>query len=160
MKTKILILALAAMTMTMSTAWAQKCQKECAAQKCKTECTTQKCEKKCGDCKEFTPEQRAQKMTDRMTKELSLTEAQAKQIHTLFLERTEQVKEHREAMKQMKTDRAAKMKAILTPEQYAKWEQCACQKNTCHKGQKCHKGDAQTAPQGKCCKSDSCNDKK
>lgn len=71
----------------------------------------------------WTPEQMAQKKTDKMTEALNLSKQQSKQLYDYNLM---QVKEMQAKKEKMHTDRKAeaeKMKAILTPEQYQKWEQ-------------------------------------
>ena len=70
-----------------------------------------------------TPEERASKMTERMTKELVLTADQQTKMKALLLkheqDREARMKEEKARME--KTD--AEIKAILTPEQYQKYEQ-------------------------------------
>ena len=90
------------------------------------------------------PKARAEQMTERMTKDLSLTDAQKQKVLELNLAQAEQfaanrpekpadkadrnsaeAKEAREKMRQEREAAAtaydAKLKAILTPEQYAKY---------------------------------------
>lgn len=64
---------------------------------------------------EYNPSMRAEKMSERMAKKLNLTAEQQTQVKSLMLAKIQQ----RMAMKQqMRED----MKAILTPEQFAKFE--------------------------------------
>lgn len=94
---------------------------------------------------EYTPEQRIELQTKRMTTDLGLNEKQAKQIQALLLDenkmkeaqradmkakRASGVKltpEEREAfrakMQDAKKNMDEKMKSILTPEQFAKWQE-------------------------------------
>ena len=57
-----------------------------------------------------TVEQMAQRMTERMQKELKLTDAQAKEVYNLNFQ-------------QIKEMQAEKMKSILTTEQFVQWSQ-------------------------------------
>ncbi len=81
-----------------------------------------------------TVEQVAQHRTDMMKKNLNLSDAQAKKIYDLNLKRAKEIEKNRTAaaadkqtrMDAMKSARAAEdaqMKSILTPEQYATWQQ-------------------------------------
>jgi periplasmic protein CpxP/Spy len=92
-----------------------------------------------------TPEKRAEKQVERMTKELSLNETQVKQLNELFAKglaeregkraemqkrRAEGAKptpEERETMKAKMGEKQeamrAEMKKILTQDQYTKWEE-------------------------------------
>lgn len=100
---------------------------------------------KSGDGEKLTPEQRAEKQVEKMTKELSLNEAQAKQINALIVKgvserdaKREEFKEkrasgikptpeERDAMKaemiKKQEEMKSEMKKILTADQYAKWEE-------------------------------------
>ncbi len=86
--------------------------------------------------KEITPEQKAMfeqrkaERFDKMKTDLKLSDAQVSQIKNLqeknkaqrekmMAERKVQMQEHKAKREQMQAD----MKKILTPEQYAKWEQ-------------------------------------
>lgn len=86
--------------------------------------------------KEITPEQKAMyeqrkaERFDKMKADLKLSDAQVNQIKNLqeknkaqrekmMAERKVQMQEHKAKREQMQAD----MKKILTPEQYAKWEQ-------------------------------------
>lgn len=97
-----------------------------------------------GDFKEMTPEQRTEVQVKKMTKDLDLNETQQKQVKELLNsqkeDRTEMLDKRKEmketAEKATKEQRAemkakieekkaaidAKMKSILTDEQYKKWE--------------------------------------
>lgn len=92
----------------------------------------------------LTPEQRTEKQVERMTKELSLNETQAKQVKELLAkgaaereaqkaeiqkrraEGTKPTPEEREVMKAKVAEKQetlkAEMKKILTADQYVKWE--------------------------------------
>ena len=59
-----------------------------------------------------TVEQMAQRMTERMQKELKLTDAQAKEVQAM-----------REKMREARKAEAEKMKSILTTEQFVQWSQ-------------------------------------
>lgn len=70
-----------------------------------------------------TAEQRADYKTERMTKQLSLTDAQAKEVHALNLASEKELDAQMEKMKAARAEKNAKMKAILTPEQYQQWKE-------------------------------------
>ncbi len=82
------------------------------------------------DQKDFNPEKRATKMTERLTEALNLNEAQVKKIKTLHLKYAERMhsirsekeaddrSQKRAAMQQMRTDIEAEMKTILSEEQF------------------------------------------
>jgi Spy/CpxP family protein refolding chaperone len=76
-----------------------------------------------GNTPKRSPEERATKMLERMTKELVLTADQQTKMKALILkrekEREERMKEEKARMDKMD----AEIKAILTPEQYQKFEQ-------------------------------------
>ncbi|UCS94424.1 DUF4890 domain-containing protein [Echinicola marina] len=80
------------------------------------------------------PEKMAERVAGHMEKELELSEEQKKEVYALFLESSKkrmemrnQEKEEREAAReQMIADRKAqqaKLKEILSEEQFAKWEE-------------------------------------
>jgi Spy/CpxP family protein refolding chaperone len=78
----------------------------------------------------LTPEQRADKMTAKMKKELDLTADQEKQVKASNLEFAQQQEAIRMKSEALKAERKAlvdahraKMKGILTPEQQAKADQ-------------------------------------
>ena len=85
-----------------------------------------------GDHKDFDPEKRATKITERLTEALSLDAAQAekiKEIHLKYSERMHSIRSQegeedrskkRAAMQQMRTDIEAEIKTVLTEEQYQK----------------------------------------
>lgn len=78
------------------------------------------------------PTTRAQRMTDRMTKQLGLDEATSKKVYDVTLARTQKVdaiqkssddnKTKAQALKANADDYTAKLKAILTPDQFTKLE--------------------------------------
>lgn len=79
-----------------------------------------------------TPEERARKQTELMTQQLGLTEAQVARISVINLEaakkmeaarqkKAEQKKAKMEEMKAIRTDRENSYKAIMQPEQFAKY---------------------------------------
>jgi|SRR5690554_4507953 len=74
----------------------------------------------------MTPEKVAERLTERMTKELDLSEEQKKEVYALHLEnaskRTQEMKEKREKMKANHIAQQEKFEAILSPEQKAAWE--------------------------------------
>jgi len=74
----------------------------------------------------MTPEKVAERMTERMAKELDLSEEQKKEVYALHLEnatkRAEEMKAHREKIKEAQKAQQEKLEAILSPEQKAQWE--------------------------------------
>lgn len=91
--------------------------------------------RKGGQQKEMqTSEQRAEKITAKMTEELGLSEDQKQKIHQINLENAQKRQVQREAMQEeQKAKRTAmqaqnkvqneQIEAILTPEQKIKWEE-------------------------------------
>ena len=74
----------------------------------------------------MTPEKVAERLTERMTKELDLSEEQKKEVYALHLEsaskRAEEMKAQREKMRANRIAQQEKFEAILNPEQKAAWE--------------------------------------
>jgi Spy/CpxP family protein refolding chaperone len=80
--------------------------------------------------KDLTPEERAQKRTDKMTKELELSEEQAKQVYAINLndaKEMEAIRIEKEKLKKRAKAQREKSKAemdnVLTAEQKVKMEQ-------------------------------------
>lgn len=92
----------------------------------------------------WTPEQMAEKRTNKMVSELSLTDAQKQRVHAMHLQKANERKAKmeargenakREGMKKSdaeKTQYKEQMKAILTDAQYAQW----MENKSKHKGNK------------------------
>lgn len=88
-----------------------------------------------GERREFKPEEMAKHQTDRMKKELNLTDEQYKSVYALFIKQGEEMKAlhakreqsqpetRREEMKKQREAMNAEMKKILTAEQYTKYEE-------------------------------------
>ena len=74
----------------------------------------------------ITPEKIAERMTERMAKELDLSEEQKKEVYALHLEnaikRAHEMKAHREKTMEAQKAQQEQLEAILSPEQKAKWE--------------------------------------
>ena len=70
-----------------------------------------------------TVEQMAQRMTERMQKELKLTDAQAKEVYNLNFQQIKEMQAMREKMREARKAEAEKMKSILTTEQFMQWSQ-------------------------------------
>ena len=70
-----------------------------------------------------TAEQMAQRKTDRMTEQLKLNEAQAKQVYAINLAQVREMIAQREKMEAARKAEAEKMKSILTTEQFVQWSQ-------------------------------------
>jgi periplasmic protein CpxP/Spy len=82
----------------------------------------------------MTPEQRAEKMTMKMSDELGLSEDQKQKIYEINLENAEKRQAQREAMEEERNAKRAEMQAqmkkqneeieaVLTPEQKDKWQE-------------------------------------
>lgn len=69
-----------------------------------------------------TPEQMAQRMTDRMAEKYELTDAQKQQVYDLSLQQVQSMQEHRRQMVAERKVSDEKMKGILTDEQYKQWK--------------------------------------
>lgn len=72
--------------------------------------------------KKLTPTERAEKKTERMTKELGLSEEQAAKIKEINASHFAEMEKHREAIKVSRDQHKAEMDAVLTPEQKEKLE--------------------------------------
>lgn len=156
MKAKFLIVAMTVLTLATGTVWAQKGHRERSMEQ-----------------KEISTEQVARRMTDRMKENLSLTDEQVKQVYPICLEQAQAMKEHRaerremaeksrEAMAAQREQMVGKMKAVLTPEQYAQWiecRECPARKVDCA-GPACRKGDANPGHHRRPCSGAPCVDKK
>lgn len=70
-----------------------------------------------------TVEQMAQRMTDRMTEQLKLNDAQSKQVYAINLAKVKEMQAQREKMEAARKAEAEKMKSILTTEQFMQWSQ-------------------------------------
>jgi len=74
-----------------------------------------------------TPEQEAKKQTESLTKDLQLTDDQAKQIEDINLKFAKEGKAKREELKaehkKQSAEKEAEFKKVLTPDQYAKFDQ-------------------------------------
>lgn len=70
-----------------------------------------------------TAEQLAQRQTERMTKQLNLSDAQAKQVYEVNLDQIKQMQDIREKMREARMAEADKMKSILSTEQFMQWSQ-------------------------------------
>ena len=105
-----------------------------------------------------TAEQVAQHQTDRLKEKLSLTDKQAQQLYDYNLQQVKELQKQREQMRAARQAEVAKMKSILTPEQFEKWQKLqgdnqrgrAPKAGQAGKGQCCQKS-AKGHKQG-CCK--------
>ncbi len=111
---------------------------------------------RCDKMMQMTPEQMAERRTEKLTRELTLTDAQAKQVYQLNLKDAQAAVQHRkeaearreQMMAKWKTyqaERDAQMKKVLTPEQYAKWSEMQQKMRECdrghYKGRKWQRGE-------------------
>ena len=80
----------------------------------------------------FTPEERANKMSDKLDRRLNLSKEQDKDIHTINTDITRRMEElkhnttlsKKDKMQQIKAlseERSQRFKSVLTPDQYKKW---------------------------------------
>ena len=107
-----------------------------------------------------TVEQMAQRMTERMQKELKLTDAQAKEVYNLNFQQIKEMQAMREKMREARKAEAEKMKSILTTEQFVQWSQMQAKRPGEQRGhgpQMMHKGDRSKA--GKECCNKPCPEK-
>ena len=107
-----------------------------------------------------TTEQMAQRMTERMQKELKLTEAQAKEVYNVNFQQIKEMMAMREKMAEARKAEAEKMKSILTTEQFVQWSQMQAKRpggQHGHGPQMMHKGDRPKA--GKECCNKPCPEK-
>lgn len=146
---KVIVLLLAA-AFSITTGLAQEKSKGKGSDKAKTEKTKQDKPKK-------TPEQRADACANKMEKDLTLTPDQKVKVRDLALARAKKMDELREKYKGKDGDKQvwkeerkkardefhAGMKALLSPEQFAKWE--AQKKKKADKVKKAKKGKKGTA---------------
>lgn len=96
-----------------------------------------------------TAEQMAQRQTERMTEQLKLTDAQAKQVYEINIQGIKQMQALREQMRAARTAEAEKMKSILTTEQFMQWAKMQGpkpgdrhhDKMMCKDGKNCKKGN-------------------
>ncbi len=95
-----------------------------------------------------TAEQMAQRKADRLKEKLTLTDEQTKQVYNLNLQQIKEMQAQREQMRAARQAEANKMKSILTPEQFAKWQELQGERKG-HNPAKMHKD-------GKCCKEAGC----
>ena len=114
-----------------------------------------------GERREFKPEEMATMQADRMKKDLNLDDKQYQSVYNLFLKRGEEMKaqfarpqegqqvdrEARRAEMQKKQEAMqAELKKILTPEQYAKYEEM--QKKEAERRRQGGPQDGPRGPQG------------
>ena len=86
-----------------------------------------------------TPEEKAQKATDRMTEKLGLNEKQQADIFALNVQEIKNRDEIRSKMKnKLQAEQMARYKTVLTPDQYAKLEKFQAERQA--KGKKGHHG--------------------
>jgi len=93
-----------------------------------------------------TPEQRANNMTKRMTKELALTTDQQAKINALILKREKQREEDMKARKVQMQQMDAEFKAILNADQYQKFEQKKEEMRKKRQEKRMHPGTPPPAP--------------
>lgn len=104
-----------------------------------------------------TVEQMTQHQTERMTKELGLDEAQAKQVYAINLKRNQQMEAFRTEMRKNRQAEAEQMKSVLTTDQFVKWSQMQGPKPGEHRGKMRKDGDCKQ--QKDCSKKDKSNEK-
>ena len=95
-----------------------------------------------------TAEQVAQHQTARLKEKLALTDKQAQQIYDYNLQQVKELQKQREQMRAARQAEVAKMKSILTPEQFEKWQKLQGD-NLRGRGPKAGKPGA--AGKGQCC---------
>lgn len=105
MKKQILMTAMALCLMAGTSVFAQDAKKAPVMKECPT------------------PEQLAQRKTDRMTRELNLTDVQAKQVYQVNMDEIQKMQTMRKQMRASRNADAEKMKSILSTEQFVQWAQ-------------------------------------
>ena len=82
-----------------------------------------------------TPQQRADKQTEKLTKQLGLSEEQAEEVNAIALEAANKIQPLQEQRKALKTeikaiqaDKKEQIKEVLTPEQLAEYEEILAKK--------------------------------
>ncbi len=114
-----------------------------------------------------TAEEMAERKTGKMTEKLGLSPEQAARVGELNRQQAERRRAHRETMRQEQEAHQAALREVLTPEQYARWEQISqrrgrgqspemgqdscCQRREGHRRGGCchkphHRGPRQGAP--------------
>ena len=106
-----------------------------------------------------TAEQIAKRQTERMTEQLKLNDAQAKEVYNYTLERAKQMESKRGEMMDARKADEAKMQKILTPEQFTQWQQMQQKMQHMNKGgmkgkAECAKDDSCPKDKKSCCKGD------
>ena len=79
-----------------------------------------------GDGQRMNPEDRTKMMTTRMTEQLNLNEAQSAEIQKIFNEQFAAMKDagqDQEARAKLRAETDAKIKKVLSEEQYKKWKE-------------------------------------
>lgn len=88
----------------------------------------------------LTAEQKAQRKTEKLSKQLNLNDAQAKQIYALSLQNCKARQADKQAMhakhKEMRKQNQAQMQQILSAEQYKNYQQMLLAKREAHKQKK------------------------
>lgn len=90
------------------------------------------------DYKNYTPEEKAQKFTDKISTQLELTEKQKKEVYELKLSDFKRQEVMRNAQMENRKNSEANFRKILTPEQIAKMDAMKA-KRAENKGQNSHK---------------------
>lgn len=98
------------------------------------------------DAPKKTPEERAELMTQRMTKELALSADQQVKIKELILKREKQKQEGMEKRKAEMEKIEAQFKTILTSEQYQKFEKKKEEMKAKRQEQRSQKGNRNDGP--------------
>lgn len=101
-----------------------------------------------GQHRNMTPEQRAEKQTERMQQDLQLTDAQKKAVYELNLQsakemkaaRTEGAEANKEKFKAMHEQRDARLNAILSADQLKKYETIKAERKNKMKERRADKG--------------------
>ncbi|MGK0366263.1 MAG: protein CpxP [Saprospiraceae bacterium] len=95
-----------------------------------------------------TPEEKAQKLTERMTEKLGLNENQQEDVYALNLQEIKNREEIRSRMKdKLQAEQMARYQTVLTTDQYAKLEKFQAERQA--KGKKGHQGKPDRAHNGK-----------
>lgn len=86
--------------------------------------------------KNLSPEERAQKRAETLKAKLKLTDVQYNQVYSQLVSNEKRMQAQRDEMKKAREEHDAKMKSILTPEQYSQLKEMQNQRREMMKGKR------------------------
>ncbi|MFZ7115925.1 MAG: hypothetical protein ACO1G9_11135 [Bacteroidota bacterium] len=96
--------------------------------------------------KNLSPEERAQKRAETLKAKLQLTDVQYNEVYTQLVSNEKRMQAQRDEMKKAREDHDAKMKSILTPEQYSQLKEMQTQRREMMKGKRNRAGQSDEMP--------------